>query len=245
MSFLYYNGHGDLAAEAGPVGSRTAAYTYDPFGLLRSGSSGTAASERWTGAWDKKLDATSSIIEMGARPYDPTLGRFLSVDPIEGGSINLYEYAGQDPINAYDLTGECYVPIAGRHSWQAQEMNERVVNPERRALCQALNELFYKCATYGWSGIQTETLEIEWCWKRVVDRFVQTMGISEADLLRPDPWAPDGTLAELLCGRDKTKKSGRKESRGKRVFRALAKGTWGKIVCDATWPDDAGSQFEA
>jgi hypothetical protein len=42
---------------------------------------------------------------MGARPYDPSLGRFLAPDPVEGGSLNLYDYAGQDPVNGYDLDG--------------------------------------------------------------------------------------------------------------------------------------------
>ncbi len=42
---------------------------------------------------------------MGVRPYDPVLGRFLVVDPVEGGSANYYDYAGQDPINGFDLTG--------------------------------------------------------------------------------------------------------------------------------------------
>ena len=42
---------------------------------------------------------------MGARPYDPSMGRFLSVDPIAGGSLNNYDYADQDPINGYDLDG--------------------------------------------------------------------------------------------------------------------------------------------
>ena len=42
---------------------------------------------------------------MGARPYDPNLGRFLAVDPIHGGSLNNYDYAGQDPIDNYDLSG--------------------------------------------------------------------------------------------------------------------------------------------
>jgi hypothetical protein len=44
---------------------------------------------------------------MGARPYDPALGRFLEVDPVPGGSLNNYDYAGQDPVNGYDLDGRC------------------------------------------------------------------------------------------------------------------------------------------
>jgi RHS repeat-associated protein len=43
---------------------------------------------------------------MGARPYDPALGRFYAVDPIEGGAANNYDYAFQDPVNVYDLDGE-------------------------------------------------------------------------------------------------------------------------------------------
>ena len=104
LTNLYYNGHGDLAATY-YKGIRTGAYSYDPFGAPRETVSPNTLSERWTGQWDKKLDSTSAIIEMGERPYDPTLGRFLSVDPIEGGSLNNYDYAGQDPINAYDLSG--------------------------------------------------------------------------------------------------------------------------------------------
>lgn len=44
----------------------------------------------------------------GDRQYDLATGRFLTVDPIDGGSLNNYEYAGQDPINQFDLNGECW-----------------------------------------------------------------------------------------------------------------------------------------
>ncbi|MCP2168215.1 PA14 domain-containing protein [Goodfellowiella coeruleoviolacea] len=46
-----------------------------------------------------------SLVQMGARPYSPLLGRFLSVDPVEGGSANDYDYVNGDPANETDLDG--------------------------------------------------------------------------------------------------------------------------------------------
>ena len=40
------------------------------------------------------------------RLYDPTAGRFLSVDPVYGGNANAYDYVHGNPVNRYDLDGK-------------------------------------------------------------------------------------------------------------------------------------------
>ena len=123
VSFLYYDDHGNLVAEANGAGSRTAAHTYDPFGAPLDSQPANSTVHRFTGRWNKQYDTSSQLIQMGARPYDPTLGRFLAVDPVEGGSLNNYDYAGQDPIDGYDLdgtcwTGFCWAKHAARKLWK-------------------------------------------------------------------------------------------------------------------------------
>ncbi|MEU5438512.1 RHS repeat-associated core domain-containing protein, partial [Streptomyces sp. NPDC020719] len=80
---------------------------YDPYGAPR----GTTPAN-WIdnhGYLGKPVDAASGLDLLGARNYDPALGRFLSVDPVlEVGDPNQmggYTYAGNDPVNGSDPTG--------------------------------------------------------------------------------------------------------------------------------------------
>ena len=51
---------------------------------------------------------------MGARDYDPAIGRWTSKDPIRfSGGMNLYEYAGGDPVNYIDVDGHLVWFIVG------------------------------------------------------------------------------------------------------------------------------------
>jgi RHS repeat-associated protein len=115
VTYLYYDGHGDLSAESNSAAATSASHSYDPFGAPLDNPPANSTSHGYTGKWDKQYDSTADLILMGARPYDPTLGRFYAVDPVDGGSLNAYDYAGQDPINGYDLAGTCSSKKA--HSW--------------------------------------------------------------------------------------------------------------------------------
>lgn len=65
----------------------------------------------WLGQHQRSYEHAGSLalFQMGARPYSPVLGRFLSVDPNPHGAANDYDYVGANPVNTLDLDGSCWV----------------------------------------------------------------------------------------------------------------------------------------
>ncbi|MFJ5092164.1 RHS repeat domain-containing protein [Streptomyces sp. NPDC088674] len=77
-----------------------------PFGQSRSEDSETIPGTR---GFVGGTDDPTGLVHLGAREYDPTLGRFLSVDPVidetDPAQMNAYSYAHNNPITQADPDG--------------------------------------------------------------------------------------------------------------------------------------------
>ncbi|MEM9488215.1 MAG: RHS repeat-associated core domain-containing protein, partial [Myxococcota bacterium] len=64
-------------------------------------------------------DPDTGLLHFGARDYDPAVGRFVQIDPrlFGGGYDNLHAYAGFDPINYSDRTGEIPEWVMDAFTW--------------------------------------------------------------------------------------------------------------------------------
>src|SRR5713101_3184219 len=93
---------GSSIALADSTGSIQTQDAFDPFGNTTLSGASTTNSLAYTA---RELDATG-LYFYRARYYNQSIGRFISEDPISfAGGINLYGYAGQNPISLKDSSG--------------------------------------------------------------------------------------------------------------------------------------------
>lgn len=103
--YYLYDGLGNIRFTTDSSGNKLQAFTYDPYGTPTTPNTG--ASFKYKG---EQADQ-GGMYFMRARYYDPSTGRFISKDPVEGimgnpQSQNGYNYANDDPINLNDPSGE-------------------------------------------------------------------------------------------------------------------------------------------
>ena len=89
-------------------GNVVAQFEYGPYGKTRAaGTAATKVRYRYTGhPWDE----SQGLYQTPARGYDPTQGRFLSVDP-QRQDASPYVYAGNNPIGYMDSSGDGKYPF--------------------------------------------------------------------------------------------------------------------------------------
>jgi RHS repeat-associated protein len=99
-TWLYGDERGSIVALANGSGTATRINTYGVSGEPSPDNQGRFG---YTGQmWLPQV----GLYHFKARAYSPWLGRFMQPDPIrEGGGINLYAYAANDPINLRDPLG--------------------------------------------------------------------------------------------------------------------------------------------
>lgn len=122
MATVDADGLPTITAPTGPFGEQVAEHT-------APNNAATGTSNDYLGVHRKasETDYLMQPIQMGARVYIPELGRFLQVDPVEGGTANNYVYVN-DPVNSLDLNGK----------WSISGLFKSVVNVVKKAAVKVL-----------------------------------------------------------------------------------------------------------
>ena len=132
-SYYVADGLGSVRALSDSSGATAGNYQYGAFGQP---SSTNPAAGRYTFT-GYQYDAASGLYYAGVRYYDPSIGRFLSEDPVP--STNPYPYAVNDPVNFIDLLG---MQAAGEYAINTTRNTSTIAAVERVAqgLCAAYNK---------------------------------------------------------------------------------------------------------
>jgi len=168
-------GSASLATDASGTKITDSGTRYYPYGVTRPGLAGTGlpTDRRFTG---QREEVSLGFYDYGARPYDPTLGRFLQADTIvpEPGnpqSLNRYSYVLGNPLR--------YTDPSGRYS------EEEIMQAFGVSTWDEVLALFLQ-------GSGT-FLENRWGWLEVLRKA------QDGDLILPTPWDVDG-IRDLYDG---------------------------------------------
>lgn len=111
--FYQYDGLGSVVGLTDPTAKLAGRYGYDAWGQTDTSipdtKIGTKDKFHYTG---QTLDPGTQLYYLRARYYDPSVGRFLSRDPLAGLaryplSLNRFLYAVNDPLDLLDPAGLC------------------------------------------------------------------------------------------------------------------------------------------
>ncbi|MEU3208087.1 RHS repeat-associated core domain-containing protein [Streptomyces cyaneofuscatus] len=107
LSWLIDDHHGTASMTVNAITQAVTRRYTKPFGEARGTTPPVWPDDK--GFLGKPADADTGLTHIGARQYDPGIGRFLSVDPLitpeDHESLNGYAYANNTPVTKSDPTG--------------------------------------------------------------------------------------------------------------------------------------------
>jgi RHS repeat-associated protein len=104
----HFNATGSIMAITNQNQEIVNKYAYTPFGLIVDKEESIPQPFKYVGEHGVMTEP-NGFYYMRARYYDPLVGRFISEDPMgfDGGDVNLYVYASNNPILFADPLGLC------------------------------------------------------------------------------------------------------------------------------------------
>jgi RHS repeat-associated protein len=107
VTFLTGDHHGTATMAVNSQSGDITRRQFDPFGNSRGSEPVSWVGER--GFINGTNDTSTGLVHLGAREYDPAVGRFISVDPVlnadDPQQMNGYSYAENNPVNRADPSG--------------------------------------------------------------------------------------------------------------------------------------------
>jgi RHS repeat-associated protein len=101
-TYMTYSSSDSSWLTTNAAGDETGFWGYDSFGDLAFGTPDSPF-----GYAGQYTDASTGLVNDRARFYDSQTGEFTTRDPAFNSTDQAYAYAGNDPINGSDPTGEC------------------------------------------------------------------------------------------------------------------------------------------
>jgi RHS repeat-associated protein len=126
ITYYYTSPQGTVLAKADASGNILSNTDYRPYGTQALGTP-----EQGLGYTGHVNDVDSGLVYMQARYYDPSVGRFLNVDPAvdKPGTLsefNRFAYANDNPVSNADLDGRQSVPLeAYSRYWPGSEAEKQ------------------------------------------------------------------------------------------------------------------------
>jgi RHS repeat-associated protein len=107
---MHFDGHGSLRTVTGSNGAVVATGNWEAYGQSAGGTGYSATPYQYGGTSGYRNDGDAGLLHIGARWYEPAVGRWISADSYLGDithplSRNRFIYCNSDPISSTDPSG--------------------------------------------------------------------------------------------------------------------------------------------